>query len=416
VSRLALLLPLANRDFRLLWLGESISVVGDQFYLIALPWLVLQLTGSAIALGTVLIVSQVPRVLLILFGGAIADRSSPRLLMLGSNVARGVLVALLAGLVLSGHAQLWQLYVISVLFGAVSAIFYPAFDSIAPLLVEEQELGAGNALLQGSAQLAGFLGPVLAGTIIATVGTSTGSGVAFAFDAATFAISAVSLLLMHGGGRAARPAQDHAGDVGVESGGMFGEIQDGILYVVRAPLLRILFLFILAANFAISGPFEVGIPALAHSRFGSAAAFGAILAAFGIGALIGTLVAGSFREQRHRGLVMIAVGVLFSIGAVIMGLAPNPAIAVTVAFILGASNGFVGVSVVTWMQRGTDSRMMGRVMSLFALASFGLMPLSLALAGVLAQLNVSLLFTLAGGLMGLVALGVALTPSVRSLD
>ena len=85
VSRLALLLPLANRDFRLLWLGESISVVGDQFYLIALPWLVLQLTGSAIALGTVLIVSQVPRVLLILFGGAIADRSSPRLLMLGSR-------------------------------------------------------------------------------------------------------------------------------------------------------------------------------------------------------------------------------------------------------------------------------------------------------------------------------------------
>jgi MFS family permease len=336
--------------------------------------------------------------------------------MLGSNAVRGVLVGLLAALVLTGHAQLWQLYILSALFGAVSAIFYPAFDSIAPLLVEGKQLGAGNALLQGSAQLAGFLGPVLAGVIIASVGTLTGSGIAFAFDAASFAIAAVSLLLMRGGGRAPSAPEEQSGAAEAPGPNMLGEIKAGVLYVTRAPLLRTLFLLILGANFAISGPFEVGIPALARDRFGSAAAFGTILAAFGIGALVGTLISGSLREQRRRGLVMIGVSVLFSVGAVILGLAPNAAVAVIVALILGMSNGYIGVSIITWMQQGTEPSMMGRVMSLFALAGFGLVPLSLAFSGVLAQLNVTLMFVLAGSIMACVAVCVALTPSVRSLD
>jgi MFS family permease len=414
-GRIPLLRPLALRDFRLLWAGESISVMGDQFYLVALPWLVLQLTGSAVALGTVLIAAEVPRALLILFGGVIADRSSPRLLMLGSNIARGIIVGLLAVLVLTGHAQLWQLYVLSAMFGAVGAIFYPAFDSIAPLLVDSERLGAGNALLQGSAQFAGFLGPVLAGIIIASVGTLTGSGYALAFDAFTFAVSALSLLIMRGG---VRPRKVIDGDAGEEDkpAGMFGAIAEGVLSVARAPVMRALFILMLAANFAIGGPFEVGIPALARNHFGSAAAFGGILAAFGVGALIGTIVAGSMNIQHRRGLLIIGVSALFSAGAVGMGLAPDPAVAGTIAFILGASNGFLGVSVITWMQTGADPSMLGRVMSLFALAGFGLTPFSLALAGVLAQLNVTLLFILAGGLMACVTVWVILTPAVRSLD
>jgi putative flippase GtrA len=113
---------------------------------------------------------------------------------------------------------------------------------------------------------------------------------------------------------------------------------------------------------------------------------------------------------------MIGVSVLFSVGAVILGLAPNAAVAVIVALILGMSNGYIGVSIITWMQQGTEPSMMGRVMSLFALAGFGLVPLSLAFSGVLAQLNVTLMFVLAGSIMACVAVCVALTPSVRSLD
>src|SRR3954447_8489850 len=98
--------PLSVRNFRLLWIGEGISLLGDQFYMIALPWLVLQLTGSALALGTVMALAGIPRALFMLIGGAFVDRFSPRSVMMMSNLARMVLVALLSVLVLTNAIRL----------------------------------------------------------------------------------------------------------------------------------------------------------------------------------------------------------------------------------------------------------------------------------------------------------------------
>src|SRR5512134_1993896 len=106
-----------NRNFRLLWIGEAVSVLGDHFYMIALPWLVLQLTADALAMGTVLALSAIPRALLMLVGGALTDRFSPRTLMLASNAVRFVLVSSLTGLIFAGLVEMWMIYILAIFFG-----------------------------------------------------------------------------------------------------------------------------------------------------------------------------------------------------------------------------------------------------------------------------------------------------------
>src|SRR5215510_13239578 len=197
--------PLSVRNFRLLWIGEGISLLGDQFYLIALPWLVLQLTGSALALGTILALASIPRAVFMLVGGAFVDRFSPRSVMIWSNFARFVLVALLSALVLTGTISIEILYVFALAFGLADAFYFPAQTAIVPQLLSEDQLQAGNSFVQGTAMLSFFLGPFLAGALIALRGDTAaadgapgmqGIAIAFAIDALSFVASLVTLLMM----------------------------------------------------------------------------------------------------------------------------------------------------------------------------------------------------------------------------
>ncbi|HSL45362.1 MAG TPA: MFS transporter, partial [Anaerolineales bacterium] len=161
---------LSNRNFRLLWIGEGISVLGDHFCMIALPWLVLQLTGDSLAMGTVLALSAIPRALFMLLGGALTDRFSPRTLMLASNAVRFVLVSLLTAMVFTNSIAMWMLYALAILFGVADAFFYPAQNSMPPQLVKQDHLQVANSLVQGTMMLTMLIGPALAGLLIATLG------------------------------------------------------------------------------------------------------------------------------------------------------------------------------------------------------------------------------------------------------
>src|SRR4051812_36953546 len=141
--------PLSVRNFRLLWIGESISLLGDQFYLIALPWLVLQLTSSALALGTILALASIPQAMFMLVGGALADRFSPRLVMMASNAARLVLVAVLSVLVLTNTIRIEMLYGFALAFGLADAFYFPGQSAIVPQLLPKEQLQAGNSFVQG---------------------------------------------------------------------------------------------------------------------------------------------------------------------------------------------------------------------------------------------------------------------------
>ena len=388
-----LLRPLGVRDFRLIFGGETISVVGDHFHFVALAWLTLQLTGSGLALGSVLMVAAIPRAVFILLGGALSDRWSPRSLMLYSNAIRGVLVGIVAVLVITGHAALWQLYILAAAFGVVDALFYPALQSIVPMIVDESTLAPANGLMQGSQQLAGLIGPALAGLTVAAVNT----GPAFAIDAASFGVATLAILLVVGGRRATGSA---AGGEKPE-GGVLGTISAGLSYAWHDAALRSLILLVAATNFAVNGPLLVGLPVLSNDGLGGGSAtFGLLLTGFGGGALLGAVVAGSLKRVPRLGYVVLTIAIGFGVALGLIGVAPNVPIAFALIAAMGLGAGFMNVHLISWLQARTEASMRGRVMSLLMFGAVGLAPVSYAIAGVIVQFGpIPLMFLVAGAII-----------------
>jgi MFS transporter len=387
-----LLAPLGVRDFRLVFGGETVSVLGDQFHFVALAWLALQLTGSGLALGTVLMTAAIPRAVFMLVGGAFSDRFSPRTLMLVSNAIRGVVVAVIAALVLAGQAQLWHLYALAAIFGIVDAFFYPALNTIVPMLVPGRLLAPANAIIQGSQQVMGLIGPALAGAAIALLTT----GSAFVVDAASFGVAALAVFLVRGGRRATpHPSEQDARE------SVLGSIRGGVRAAWADPAVRGTLVLIAAFNLAFTGPLMVGLPWLADARFGGdSTAFGILFSAWGGGALLGAVVAGSISSVPRFGLVLLTVACVLGVGLAAIGLAPSFGVALAIIGPMGVLVGFTNVQYIAWLQQRVADELRGRVMSLVMLASIGLAPVSLAVSGALADLGAAtLMFGAAGGIV-----------------
>ncbi|HET6379881.1 MAG TPA: MFS transporter [candidate division Zixibacteria bacterium] len=388
-GRLAILQPLRVRDFRLVFTGESVSLIGSQFHFIALAWLALQLTGSGVVLGTVLMTAAIPRALFILLGGALSDRFSPRTLMLVSNAVRAFVVGIVAGLVLTDNAELWHLYVLAAIFGLVDAIFHPALNTIVPMLVSDRLLPAANGLVQVMVQLSGLIGPALAGLVVAAVQT----GPAFAIDSGSFAVATLAILLVHGGRRAGGHADD-------EAQGLLASVGSGLTYTWRDPAVRSIIVLSAAFNFAFAGPVSVGLPYLADTRFSGPVDYGFMVSAFGAGALAGAVVAGSLKRVPRLGLVTLLIAGGLGIGIALVGLAPNVAVASALGMLIGVGIGFINVRTIAWLQARTLPAMRGRVMSLIMLGGVGMVPFSLAISGVIIDLGaVTFVFAMAGGII-----------------
>jgi predicted MFS family arabinose efflux permease len=375
--RFGLLEPLRCPNFRLLWIGESVSVVGSQFHMVALPWLTLQMTGSGLALGTVLMAGAIPRALLLLAGGVFADRFTPRTMMVVSNMVRAVIVAVLTLLVWTESITLPQIYGLAVLFGIFDAFFYPAFTSIVPTLVSKEQLAAGNALVHGTTQLGTMLGPAIAGVAIAQVGVTIGFGA----HAVSLLFAGLVLMMIRS-----------PGPVGGTGKGVLHEIAEGLRFVWHDPLLRILLAISASLNLAFIGPFLVGASALAFRRFGGPTSLGIMLSAIGGGALLGMIIGGSSKQlPRHRTLIL---SILLVVGAGLAMLAVVPTVwwAAAVIAPIGIAAGIGNVVVLTDLQHRTPPEMLGRVMSLVMLTAIGLTPISYAAAGALADISLETLF------------------------
>ena len=384
-----------------------LSLFGDFFSYVAMAWLVLQLTGSSLALGTVLVAQALPRAVLMVVGGAVADRLSPRLTMLGSMGVRAAVVAPLAFLVLTGRVQMWEVYGIAAVFGIVDAFFFPARSSILPRVVSDQELEPGNAVLNITGQASVILGPVLGGVIVA----SFGIGWAFAGDALCFALGLLFILWMPTSA-AARPA-----DSGAPSGGGLGSpIVAGLRYAWSDIGIRITLIVVAVIDFGANGAIGVGLPTLVHGRFGSGAAgFGVLLGAWGVGATAGALAAGVIPPPKQFGYLIVALCLWFGSTILVIGLLPTLILAAIVMAVSGVGTGVINTYGVSWLQRRTDPTMQGRVMSLVMLASMGLTPIAYAASGVLAQVNPTLLFVIAGGMTLVCGAFAATSRSVREL-
>jgi transmembrane secretion effector len=395
----------SSGSFRKLWVATTLSLFGDFFNYIALAWLVLQLTGSGLALGSVLVVQALPRAVLMVVGGALADRISSRLTMLGSMGLRTAVVAPLAVLVLTGRVQLLEVYAIAAVFGIVDAFYMPARSSILPKVVADHELEPGNAVLNVTAQASVILGPVLGGLIVAALGI----GWAFAGDAACFAIGFLFILWLPSAASTA-PGEAHP------DGGLGGQIVAGFRYAWADVGIRVLLIVIAVIDFAANGALGVGLPTLAHGRFAAGAAgLGILLGAWGVGATLGALGAGFVPPPKQFGWLIVLLCAWLGVGMLGVGLVPSLMPAALLMAFSGVGTGVVNTYGISWLQRRTEPAMQGRVMSLVMLASMGLTPLAYAASGAIADVNPALLFLIAGGMIMLCAAGTAASRSVRSL-
>ena len=395
--------PLSIPHFRNLWLGATVSLLGDQFYLVALLWLIPQATGSKLAVGTVLMTAAVPRAVFMLVGGAVIDRFSARRVLMTTAAVRAVLVAGVAALVWWRQIQMWELYALTFAFGVADAFSFPAMPALIPTLVQPEQLQPANALLQSSTLTSQLAGAFPAGWLIALWGVAS----ALFFDAVSFLAVIVALLKLPDPPRA--PAHTRSS--------MLHSIAEGLRAVRHDPPLFAMMSIFATINLCFSGPIYVGLSSLASFRFGSAKTLGELLSCLSGGMLVGVLLGGRVRQPRKRGLQFIVMSLLAGLELIGIGLVSRFGAIAALLALMGLGVGFVNVQFSTWIQRRVERALLGRVMSVLMFSAVGLVPVSYAAAGEIAQhWSVPALFIGAGALLA-VASAVALTGrAARDVD
>jgi MFS family permease len=394
----------ANAHFRNLWVGGAVSALGDQFYLVALPWLVLQLTGSNLAVGTVLMCAAIPRAVLMLGGGAVSDRIAPRRIMLTTASTRTIFVAAVGVLAWFHIIQLWHLYILAFAFGVADAFGLPAFQSLLPQLVEREQLPSANAAFQSVYQIAMMLGPAPAGIVIKTLGTAW----AFFIDAVSFLFILAPIYGLPRTTPAPKPRAE---------GKHFGhDILEGLHYVWRDAAMRALLIVMTGVNLCVSGPIIVGLAALAKFRFGSPAAFGVLISAWSGGALVGSIIAGTRKQRTHRGWTMIIASAIVAVGIAAIGTLTTELSMGIVLALSGVVGGYNNIVLISWFQQRVEHALMGRVMSVLMFGWVGLMPVSYPAAGALAQWSISGMFLISGLTAVVIVALCALSADLRRVE
>ncbi len=384
----------------MLWIGGTISLMGDQFYLVALPWLVLQQTGSAVAMGAIMMAGAIPRALLMLMGGAVTDRISPRKIMMATASARTLCVTVIGVLVWLRILQTWELYALAFAFGVADAFAAPASSAYTPSLLKREQLVAASSVSQSTAQLTTIVGPVPAGFVIKAL------GLAWAFF-----IDAISFLFIIGAlWKLPDPPKSQTAPKKV-----WHAILEGFSYVCKDVPLRSLMLLVTAINFCVAGPVSIGLAYLAKTRFGSPAAYGVVISAFAAGSLLGALLAGVWKIRR-RGIMILLVSAVLGACLGTLGLLGHVWSVASVLLVMGAAAGMTNVHVGAWAMQRIDTAVRGRVASVLMLASVGLTPISLAVAGLLIAWSLKFMFLLASGVLLLAAAGAAVQKQVREIE
>ena len=405
--------PLLNRRFATFLAAEIVSLTGDQFYLVAMPWLVLGMTGSPMAVGAVVAAAALPRALFLLLAGALADRWPAGSLIVWSSLSRLALVSVLAFLTGTGRIELWMLFLLALGFGVGDAFYFPARNALIPDLVKPEALLTGNAVAQATSEAATFLGPVLVGALIAGLGSRSGTdtkgiAVAFAVDALTFAIAAILIILIRAPNE---PKTEHNW-----SSTLWKSTLQGIRFAKSDPFLRRSLVLIGAGTFLLTGPLYVGLPVLAATRYVNGVAdYGWILGLFGAGSLAGIATAALAGRTTGRSLpwTMAICPLVLGVGLGLLGLVNSAALAMLIGCIMGFAQGFLVVHFLTHLQTGIPRHVLGRIMSLLMLSVIGLSPLSSGIAGVVLEYDVRWLMVGAGGTLVVVVLASLIAPGMR---
>ncbi|GAA1307358.1 MFS transporter [Planotetraspora silvatica] len=377
MARTRRLAALAHHDLRLFFIGESASLLGSSMATVAVTFAVLDGGGTGADLGYVMAARIVPMVVLMLVGGAVADRFGPRRVMVASDVLRCAVQAVLAVLLLTGRPAVWTFVALLAMWGAGESFYAPARGALIPEIAAggepyEGKLRDANALAGMAGSLASVAGPALAGIAVA----AAGSGAVVAVDALTYVVSAVALLALRVQDRPSRPAGRGGGAALLEGWAQFRS----------RTWLWVTTLQFTLFNLLVWAPFLVLGPVVAHERLGGARDWGLIMAFYGSGAVVGGLASLGGRTPR-RPLVVATIataGWALPSGAIAAGLPVMPVAGA--AFGAGIGSAVCGMLYATTNQRHMPAEVMARITSLTTVGAFALGPLGLAAAGPVATL------------------------------
>jgi MFS family permease len=393
---------LRHRDFRLLFLGQTVSLIGDAAFITALGWRTFSLAGSG-RLGAVLTCQALALLTTLLIGGALADRFSRRRMMIVSDVLRFLAVGGLALVDASGHLTFAWIVVFAILVGLGDGFFYPAFGGMVPLVVEQPMIASANSLI-GLARWSSILvGPAFAGLIYAPAGSAT----VFAADALTFVVSAAFVW------RTRPRTIEQASDEGTLAG-----IATGARYVARVPWLWVtisLFALVLMLQFA---PQQVLLPKLVEEQWNrGVGAYALLTTLLGVGTIVGTLLFGQLQPRRKRAIICYAAFVVNSLAIAAFALSPWYELAGVLAVLRGICIGF-GVAIwETMLMELVPENLLSRVVSLDYFGSFGLMPVGLAVSALVAGFAPPQTLLAVGAGISAVLIALPLTrPWLRAID
>ncbi|MEV7611602.1 MFS transporter [Streptomyces sp. NPDC089799] len=422
--------PARQGSFRLLWLGQSLSLLGDGFSYIAFSWITLGLTGSTLTLGYVLAFQAVPRALLTLVGGSLSDKWSSRTLMQFSSWARAALMAAVGVAGMTGTLTVWLLCCAAAAFGAVDAFFQPARASILPSVVDKEQLAPANALLGVGTKVSAVLGPAVGGMVVAF----SDAHVAFLVDAVCFALCGLCVSRIRTLPRTPKPATAEPGaDSGADSGAVAvaaapaaapaakgpslgARIKEGISYALKDPRIRTILAIDMAVTFCQAGPFTVGFATLAKVDLqGGSTTLGLLNGALAGGAMLGTLAGGAAGGRPRVGLLISALAGWLALGTALLGTVGNTPAALATVFAMGFGMGFQGVFGLSWIQRNIDGSVLSRVISVDMVLGYAVAPLSLVVCGAMAQQGTAPMFMLTAVILGVTAAGVLASRHVREM-
>lgn len=380
-GRLRALHALRSRDFRLLWLGQTLSLIGNGAFVVALGWKTVEFTGSSSSLAVVLMANAAAMLTTLLVGGALADRYPRRALMIASDLARFGIVGSLVLCDVTNTLSFGLLIAFAVGVGLADGFFHPAFGGIVPLVVEQPLLASANTLIGLSRQIGFVVGPAIAGVAYGVFGSAS----VFGIDAVTYLVAASLLGLARPRRIAAEPGE-----------GTIREIVSGLRYVASVPWLWISIAVAAFAVMVTMAPFQSLLPELVQQEFGrDVGAYGLLFTLQALGMALGTLAFGQTNPRRHRILWMYGLFALNDLFVIVLALGSYE-IAALMVLLRGAAIGFgIGIWSTLLMELVPESKL-SRVVSVDFFGSFGLLPLGYALSALVAD-SASPALLIAGG-------------------
>jgi hypothetical protein len=359
---------------------------------------VLTISHSAATLAEVMVCNAACSGVLILVGGAVTDRWSPRRVMICSHLGKGVLVSLLCVLASAHAVHIWACFAIAAAFGIADSFFWPASGSILPSLVTAEELPRANALVSVGEQTALFIGPVIGGLVVSAFSPAP----VFALDGVTFFAAAWAVTL------APRTTSGAGCTEQWSVRALAASVRAGLAYVRGKSDIRSILILITASTLAYSGLFAVGLPAFAHALGRGALPLGILVASWGAGQLAGAVSATVTGLPSRWGLLIVGMSVCEGLSFLVIGWTSSLPIACALFVVLGFGVAYASdVAIPTWIQVSTAAPILGRVTSIMNLPRVLLPPVSMAVIGALAVVSVRLPFFFAAASM--LAAGAALT-------